>query len=209
MLTTLLLTLAAHGTPPPQPQPGRIEGLHRTYVTPSTFVPALRPAQSLDRELAIVMVTVHDESAIAPIVELLQSQPDVANVDAQGPMLRVYLSGPWRDLGLLALDPGTLAEAASLSVGDRPLPLRLPSSADQAVPTPVPTEDEATGWDLVLHNPHLGGLTRIAIGGLEIGEAKPQADITLHDVQPGLYDVAFRTHTGLERTRAVATQLQH
>lgn len=71
-------------------------------------------------------------------------------------------------------------------------------------PPPAPT-DEATGWNLVIHNPYLGGPSRLSIETLGLGEADPDTTIVLHDVQPGVYAVTFTTPSGAERTRPIAT----
>jgi hypothetical protein len=75
---------------------------------------------------------------------------------------------------------------------------------DRPWPPPAPV-DEATGWQLVIHNPYLGGPSRLSVETLGLGEADPDATIVLHDVQPGVYAVTYQTPTGAERTRSIAT----
>lgn len=113
MLTTLLIGLLHAAPPAPDEGPPRIEGLRTTWVTPSTWVPALRPG--------------------------------------------------------------------------RPFP------------------EVTAGWDLVIHNPHLGGPSSLSIESLGLGEVNPDSTVVLHDVVPGTYTVTFLTPTGAERTRAIAT----
>lgn len=206
----------AHATPPP-PRPDsapRIEGLQQTFVTPSTFVPSLRPDTPLDGPAA-VLVVVHDDTVELPaLMERLSALPDVEHVTARERTLAVAMTVA-HDLSSTPIDEAgrTLADVASLRPAVGPVPVKLPPAGGVVPPSgptkrpfpPPPVIDEATGWDLVFTNPHLGGPSRISVSGLAIGDANPDATIVLHDVAPGRYVVAFRTHTGAERQRLVAT----
>ena len=233
MFAILLCTLlrAASATPPPLPDDGppRIDGLHRTYVTPSTFVDGLRPSVPAEGLMAVVIVQPNAPSDTPAIREALASDPSIASVTEDAPQLVVRLHGAWRDLsGLMLADGRKLDEVAALgavprvrlplpasseAVPGRPLPavpLQLPGSSTSPLRPPTPPADApeaATGWDLRILNRHVGGLTKIEVEGVQIGEAAPLTTVTLRDVQPGLYRVVFHTPSGLLRsTMARPTQ---
>ncbi len=256
MLTTLLIGLLHAAPPPPRspaepPRPDRIEGLRSTWVTPATWVPALRPSRPIPAGPVILAVRVQESSDAEAIAKAVRAHERVEQVQVGGQQLMVFLSA-WADLTSLVLDDGTrLGDLADLTVVPRPTGMPLPGSStspahptvpgsppialpgsstppfrpggathnpagsehippgtspQRARPWPPPApDDEATGWDLVIHNPYLGGPSRLSIETLGLGEADPDATIVLHDVQPGVYAVTFTTPTGAERTRPIAT----
>jgi hypothetical protein len=239
MLTTLLLG-TLHAAPPPATPEGapRIEGLRTTWVTPSTWVPSLRPGRPLPQGPAMLAVRLDPDKVDDPrsAAERLRAVEGVAQVQGEGHELLVFLEDDWVDLGAVALaDDQPLSAVADVVLVPRPRvllpgssgspggPIRipLPGSSESPIPPAEPTTgpspqtgrpfpppapaDEATGWDLVIHNPYLGGPSKISIETLGLGEVDPNATVVLHDVQPGVYEVGFETPIGAKRTRSVPT----